>query len=155
MSNHTWKIDGSKEISSNLATVKWENNTFFTIYYKNEKFHGELVEEQLENRMIKVKINHRDFTISKDGPLDKLIEELGLNKVKIRKLNQLKSPMPGRIVGISMKVGQEIEIGSELLTLEAMKMENVLKSDGIGKVKTIEVKAGDVVDKGAVLATFE
>jgi acetyl/propionyl-CoA carboxylase alpha subunit len=122
---------------------------------KNEQFHGELMEEQLENKLIKVKINHREFTISKEGQLDALIEELGLNVVKVRKLKQLKSPMPGRIVTIAVQIGQEIEIGSELLTLEAMKMENVLKSDGIGKVKAIEIEAGDVVDKGSVLITFE
>ena len=46
-------------------------------------------------------------------------------------------------------------MGSELLTLEAMKMENVLKSEGIGTVKSIDVQAGDVVDKGAVLISFE
>ncbi len=155
MSNHSWKIDGIKEVSNKQATVVWENDRFFTIHLKNEQFHGELMEEQLENKLIKIKINHREFTISKEGQLDALIEELGLNVVKVRKLKQLKSPMPGRIVTIAVQIGQEIEIGSELLTLEAMKMENVLKSDGIGKVKTIEMEAGDVVDKGSVLITFE
>lgn len=155
MSNHSWKIDGEKEISIKQATVIWENDRFFSVNHKNQVFHGELMEEQLENRLIKIKINHREFVISKDGPLDALIEELGLNKVKVRKLKQLKSPMPGRIVSIAVQLGDEVNLGSELLTLEAMKMENVLKSDGIGTVKSIEIEAGDVVDKGFVLITFE
>ncbi|MES2589809.1 MAG: acetyl-CoA carboxylase biotin carboxyl carrier protein subunit [Bacteroidota bacterium] len=155
MSNHSWKIDGNKELSNMQATVVWETDRFFTIQHKNQHFHGELIEEQLENRLIKVKINHREFTVSKDGPLDALIEELGLNVVKVRKLKQLKSPMPGRIVAIAVEIGQEIELGTELLTLEAMKMENVLKSEGIGKVKSIDIIAGDVVDKGSVLISFE
>jgi acetyl/propionyl-CoA carboxylase alpha subunit len=155
MSNNSWKIDGVKETSSNRATLSWEDDRFFSINFKNNLFHGELMEEQLENRMIKVKINHREFIISKEGSLDKLIEELGLNKVKVRKLNQLKSPMPGRIVAIAVQIGDEVELGSELLTLEAMKMENVLKSDGVGIVKNIEIRANDVVDKGSVLMTFE
>jgi pyruvate carboxylase len=63
--------------------------------------------------------------------------------------------MPGRIVGIDVKVGDAVEVGNPLLTLEAMKMENVLKSEGVGIVKSIEIQAGDVVDKGAVLICFE
>ena len=155
MSNHSWKLDGENVVSNHQATVVWEDDRFFKIQHKNQTFHGELVEEQLENRMIRLKINHREFVVSKEGPLDKLIEELGLNKVKVRKLKQLKSPMPGRIVSLAIQVGDEVEVGSELLTLEAMKMENVLKSEGIGTVKSIDVQAGDVVDKGAVLISFE
>lgn len=155
MSHQSWKIDGKNEISSNQATVVWENDYFFTIQHKGQVFYGELMDEQLENRMIKVKINHREFLIAKEGPLDQLIEEMGLNKVKVRKLHQLKSPMPGRIVTVAVEIGQEVQPGTELLTLEAMKMENVLKSEGIGVVKTIEARANDVVDKGAVLITFE
>ncbi len=155
MSNHSWKIDGEKEISNKQASVVWENDCFFTINFKNQQFHGEVMEEQLENRSLKIKVNHREFLISKEGPLDKLIEELGLNKVKLRKLKQLKSPMPGRIVSVAVNIGQEVELGQELLTLEAMKMENVLKSDGVGIVKSIDISPSDVVDKGAVLITFE
>lgn len=155
MSNHIWKIDGQKVNSNHQATVVWEDDTFFKIHYKNEIFHGELLEEQLENRLIKVKVNHREFVVTKEGSLDQLIEDLGLNKVKIRKLNQLKSPMPGRIVSIAVQEGDSVEPGSVLLTLEAMKMENLIKSDGVGVVKSILVQADNVVDKGAVLITFE
>ena len=155
MSNNSWKLDGEKVVSNHQATVSWEDDRFFTIHHKNEIFHGELMDEQLENRTIRLKINHREFIVSKEGSLDKLIEELGLNKVKVRKLKQLKSPMPGRIVSVAVKIGDEVEVGAELLTLEAMKMENVLKSEGIGVVKSIEIQANDVVDKGAVLISFE
>jgi biotin carboxyl carrier protein len=113
------------------------------------------MEENLEDRKLKLKINHREFLVSKDGPLDQLISELGLDKIKVRKLQQLKSPMPGRIVSIDVQVGDEVQVGDALLTLEAMKMENVLKSEGVGVVKSIEIQAQDVVDKGAILISFE
>ena len=63
--------------------------------------------------------------------------------------------MPGRIVSVAVQVGDEVGVGQELLTLEAMKMENVLKSEGVGTVKSIAIAANDVVDKGAVLISFE
>jgi biotin carboxyl carrier protein len=63
--------------------------------------------------------------------------------------------MPGRILQLFVQVGQEVQMGDSILSLEAMKMENVLKSDGIGIVKNIHVDLGNVVDKGAVLIEFE
>lgn len=155
MKNQDWKLDGEDVLVSHQSEIVWEDDRFFTMTYKGKNFHGEIMEENLENRMLKVKINHSEYLISKKGPLDELIAQLGLDKVKIRKLSQLKSPMPGRIVAISIAVGDEIEVGDSLLTLEAMKMENVLKSEGVGIVKSIEVKTDQVVDKGAVLVTFE
>lgn len=155
MANQNWKLDNAKVVVNHQGNVTWENDRFFKIEFKGQVFHGELMEEALENRKLKVKINHREFVISKDGPLDQLISELGLDKVKVRKLQQLRSPMPGRIVSIAVNVGDEVNVGDPLLTLEAMKMENVLKSEGVGKVKSIDAAAHDVVDKGAVLISFE
>ena len=63
--------------------------------------------------------------------------------------------MPGRIVNIAVEIGQELNVGDEILSLEAMKMENVLKAEGVGKVKSICFANDDVVDKGAVLIEFE
>lgn len=155
MANQNWKVDGDKVVVNHQSNVIWENDRFFSVNHKGTVFHGEVMEENLEDRKLKLKINHREFLISKDGPLDQLISELGLDKVKVRKLQQLKSPMPGRIVSIDVKVGDEVQVGDALLTLEAMKMENVLKSEGVGIVKSIEIQAQDVVDKGAVLISFE
>jgi len=78
-----------------------------------------------------------------------------LDVPKIKKLKELHAPMPGRIVQISVTVGQELAVGDEILSLEAMKMENVLKADGIGTVKAILIEANQVVDKGDVLIEFE
>lgn len=155
MENNKWKIDGKSEIISSNATVKWTDDTFFKIHYQGKTYLGEILEEKLEEQTLKLKVNHREFTVYKEGPLDQLIEELGLNKPKIKKLQVLKSPMPGRVVSISVEIGQSVEVGEALLTLEAMKMENVLKSEGIGIVKSIEVSPEQVVEKGATLITFE
>lgn len=152
---NNWKIDGVRTQISSEATLEWEDNTFFKLHHQGQTFLGEILEEKLEERSIRLKINHREFTVYKERGLDQLIEELGLNKPKIRKLQVLKSPMPGRVVSISVEVGQEVEVGMPLLTLEAMKMENVLKSEGVGKVKSIDVSADTVVEKGAVLISFE
>jgi biotin carboxyl carrier protein len=78
-----------------------------------------------------------------------------MDKPKIKRIKELQAPMPGRILQLFVEVGQEVQMGDSILSLEAMKMENVLKSDGIGIVKNIHVYLGNVVDKGAVLIEFE
>ncbi len=155
MSTHIWKVDGKVVTPSKGPEIKWEDNRFFTLEWNGKKYLGEVTEEKMEQGYIRVKINHREFLLEKEGKLDTLIKELGLDKEKIKKLKQLKSPMPGRVIGILVKPGDSIVVGDELLTLEAMKMENVLKSDGEGVVKSIDVILQDVVEKGKVLITFE
>ncbi len=80
---------------------------------------------------------------------------MGLDKKKVKKLKELSSPMPGRVLKIMVKLGDQINIGDSLLSLEAMKMENILKSDGEGIVKEIFINEEQVVDKGEVLIEFE
>jgi biotin carboxyl carrier protein len=155
MANRTWNFDGKEVIGSEGAVVQWDDHRFFKLTYKGQSFHGEILEDGSENNELKIKVNHRVFSVKKKGELDELIAALGLDIPKVRKLKELQAPMPGRIVQITVEVGQELTIGDEILSLEAMKMENVLKAEGIGKVKAILVKPNQVVDKGSVLIEFE
>lgn len=155
MANRNWTFDGKELIGTEGAVIKWDDHRFFTLTYKGQKFFGELLEDRSEDNALKIKINHRVFDVRKKGELDDLISAMGLDIPKVRKLKELQAPMPGRIVQIAVNVGQELTIGDDILSLEAMKMENVLKAEGIGKVKSILVKGNQVVEKGTVLIEFE
>lgn len=155
MVNQNWNIDGSKVSAKHGAKVVWEDQRFFSLHFNGTSFHGEVMEERLEDNTLKLKINHRVFDIKKDGALDELISAMGLDKPKVRKLRELSAPMPGRIVNIAVEVGQALDVGDPILSLEAMKMENVLKAEGIGTVKTICINPDQVVEKGVVLIEFE
>jgi biotin carboxyl carrier protein len=150
-----WMFDEKETVGIDGSVIQWEDDRFFTLTYKGQVFHGELIENRTEENRIKVKINHRVFNIRKSGPLDELISSMGLDVPKVKKLKELQSPMPGRVVMIHVSVGQELQVGDEILSLEAMKMENSLKAEGIGKVKAILVESGQVVEKGVVLIEFE
>lgn len=63
----------------------------------------------------------------------------------------VKAPMPGLVVAVPAKPGQEVKIGQGLIILEAMKMENELRAPRAGRVKAIRVSPGQVVDKDQVL----
>jgi len=63
----------------------------------------------------------------------------------------LKSPLPGVILDLYVKVGDVVKNGQKVLLLEAMKMENNIDSDRDGAVLEIKVAKGDSVNEGDVL----
>ncbi|WP_048148455.1 acetyl-CoA carboxylase biotin carboxyl carrier protein subunit [Palaeococcus ferrophilus] len=65
--------------------------------------------------------------------------------------NAVTAPMPGKILRILVKEGEEVKTGQGLLVLEAMKMENEIPSPMDGVVKAIHVREGETVDTGQLL----
>ena len=63
--------------------------------------------------------------------------------------------IPGTVLDIYIKAGNEVKKGEVLMILDAMKMQNKLKCPMDGKVKLITVKKGDKVSKGTVLLELE
>lgn len=106
----------------------------------------------------------RTYTLKIDGEiketvlltdLDLLIEKMGLNSAQSKKLSVLHAPMPGLVTGIKITSGQEVEKGTPLIILEAMKMENVIVAPHQAVIKNVKVNVGQAVDKGAALIEFD
>ena len=68
--------------------------------------------------------------------------------------NPVKAPLPGTISSISVKVGDQVNVGDTVLVLEAMKMQNNIEAEYGGTVTSIVVNPGDSVMEGAVLLTL-
>ncbi|MFN3657747.1 MAG: acetyl-CoA carboxylase biotin carboxylase subunit [Pseudolabrys sp.] len=68
---------------------------------------------------------------------------------------QVLCPMPGLVVSIAVKQGQEVKAGETVAVVEAMKMENVLRAEIDGTVKKIHAKPGDSLAVDAVILEFE
>jgi propionyl-CoA carboxylase alpha chain len=64
------------------------------------------------------------------------------------------SPMPGLVVSMDVKVGDEVKEGQVICVIEAMKMQNILRAERDGVVKSVGAKAGDSVAADDVLAEF-
>jgi len=67
---------------------------------------------------------------------------------------QILCPMPGLVVSIAVKEGQEVKAGETVAVVEAMKMENVLRAEIDGTVKKINAKPGDSLAVDAVIMEF-
>ena len=65
------------------------------------------------------------------------------------------SPMPGKVVTVSVAIGDEVTKGQALMTLEAMKMEHALIASFDGVVEALSVSAGDQVSEGVTLARLK
>jgi biotin carboxyl carrier protein len=74
---------------------------------------------------------------------------------KIADPRKILSFIPGTVLEILIKPGQNVKKGDDLMILDAMKMQNKLKCSIDGKIKLISVKKGDKVSKGAVLLEME
>jgi len=64
-------------------------------------------------------------------------------------------PMPGLIVKVDVAVGDEVQEGQALCTVEAMKMENILRAEKKGVVTKINANAGDSLAVDDVIMEFE
>jgi propionyl-CoA carboxylase alpha chain len=75
-------------------------------------------------------------------------------KVAANSGKQVQCPMPGLVVSIAVKEGQEVKAGDTVAVVEAMKMENVLRAEIDGTVKKIHAKPGDSLAVDAVILEF-
>lgn len=86
--------------------------------------------------------------VRKEMPLPKRSES------KIRKsigAMPVKAPLPGNILHVMVKEGDEVKKGDTLLIYEAMKMENSVLAEKDGKVVSLHVQQGDSVLEGDTL----
>jgi len=80
---------------------------------------------------------------------------LMLEKVAPDTSKMLLCPMPGLIVKLDVAVGDEVQEGQALCTVEAMKMENILRAERKGVVSKINAEAGASLAVDDVILEFE
>jgi biotin carboxyl carrier protein len=68
-----------------------------------------------------------------------------------RSRGELHAPMPGLVVEVLARVGDEVDAGRPLIVVEAMKMQNAFVAPLSGRVTRIEVKPGMPVESGQLL----
>lgn len=68
---------------------------------------------------------------------------------------QVKAPLPGTVISVSVKPGDTVKASDTVVILEAMKMENAIHAGVDGKVGSVLVNAGDAVLEGTPLITIE
>jgi biotin carboxyl carrier protein len=67
----------------------------------------------------------------------------------------INAPMPGLVKAVLVEPGEEANVGTRLVVLEAMKMENDITAPRAGRVTRVHVEAGTIVEAGKPLVTLE
>ena len=122
---------------------------------KNDRsFSVEVLSVETETKTVRLKINGHIHAVQVKDRFDLLLEKMGMSNAAVGKVNNIKAPMPGLIVGINIQPGDVVAKGDTILILEAMKMENAIKAPGDGTVKSVNIQQGNRVEKGQVLVEF-
>ncbi len=142
------------EIISQLDVLEVGTNKFHLLK-DGKSFHFEILERKFTSKEYRIKVNGSEYELSIRTPLLHLIDAMGFASNGSKSVALIEAPMPGLILEIPVKEGQEIKENDTLVILEAMKMENSITSPRDGIIKEVSVKVGDAVDKKQVLITFE
>ena len=96
-----------------------------------------------------------DLQVHVRTPRQAALAEHMIEKVPPDTSKMLLCPMPGLIVKVDVEVGQEVQEGQALCTVEAMKMENILRAERKGTVSKINASAGDSLAVDDIIIEFE
>ena len=125
------------------------------VILNNKSTITETIATDFNCKSYQVKVNNNTYNVKITNDLDALIKDMGFEVGASKLVNEIKAPMPGLLLDIMVKKGQEVKIDDALLILEAMKMENVITSPRDGIIKNISVIKGNAVDKNELLIEFE
>lgn len=146
---HEFFIDGKKS----TLEVEQVGPKSYKVFSDNKIFEAQLIERS--ESKLELLLQGENVSISISSHMDQVLEKLGMNSSSAQSIKEIKAPMPGTILSIEAKEGDEVAKGETLLILEAMKMENAIKCPGKERVQSILVKPGDNVEKNQSLITFE
>ncbi len=154
------KVNNSSEFNFNpdqlnKLNVVQATKPIYHILDKNKSMVAEVIHKDFDSKSYTIRINSNNYTVKIENQLDQLIKELGFSVGSSKKLNDIKAPMPGIIIGIEIKTGDQIKEGDTLLILEAMKMENAIICPKDATIKSVLVKTGDTVEKNKLLIELE
>jgi biotin carboxyl carrier protein len=152
--NASHQFEITKEHAEALDCIETSDNTFH-ILQENSSVHASILKSDFNKKRYTVKVNNNSYEVAISDALDQQIEALGFEVGASKKVNDIKAPMPGLILEIQVKEGQDVKQDDTLLILEAMKMENVIHSPREGIIKSINVNQGETVDKDTLLIEFE
>lgn len=125
------------------------------VLLRNKSYSAEVVKVDYKGKEAEIKINGFLYHVSLKDEKDALSKSLGIELNKSQSVSNLKAPMPGLVLEISVKAGDKVNKGDCLLVLEAMKMENLIKSPLNATIKSIEINTGDKVEKNQLLIQFD
>lgn len=137
---------------------------------KNYKFkiHGNMYEVEvldIEGNMARIEVNGTLYEVEMQKELPKSKAVPAAPRPRVAQLKEpvspattgsgksidVKAPLPGVIIQVLSKPGDDVTKGQTLCTLETMKMENAIKADKAGRITAVKINPGQSVLQDEVL----
>lgn len=134
--------------------LEWISDRKIHLIHKHQSLEAELVSLDKETKTLQIRLGGKTATLQLKDRFDLLLEKMGMNNLDSGAAKDIKAPMPGLILELKVKAGDEVKKGDVVLILEAMKMENIIKAPGDGIIKSIKVNLKQSVEKNQVLIQF-
>jgi 3-methylcrotonyl-CoA carboxylase alpha subunit len=167
-SNQAWRLNAkaSQKIIFFHGKIKHEltveyEQAEYKIIYENNIY--EIKSASINQEHLKVAINNQEYhrtiifqknriwLLSDNNDLLFTLPEPGQSTSNVQNENTLQAPMPGKIIQVLIKDGDNVTADQPLMILEAMKMEHTLRAPHDGKIKTINFQISDQVQEGDVV----
>ena len=145
------KFRGKINNDSFNFVIKSENNDNYHIVKDGVEYDIDIISVNTEAKSIQTLINGKSFEITLEDEFDAIVNKLGFRNKAKNTEKIVKAHMPGLIINIHVKNGDTVLKGQKLLTLEAMKMENIIKATDTITIKEVKVKKGNTVEKNDIL----
>jgi biotin carboxyl carrier protein len=145
------KFRGKINNDSFNFVIESENNDNYRIVKDGVEYDIDIISVNTETKSIQTLINGKSFEITLEDEFDAIVNKLGFKNKAKNTEKIVKAHMPGLIINIHVKNGDTVLKGQKLLTLEAMKMENIIKATDTITIKEVKVKKGNTVEKNDIL----
>lgn len=159
LQNTSYSVEKSKDqtlVNQNLLEwdIKWIDEKTVHLIKGNQSIDAELLGLDFETKTIQIRLGYKTATLQLKDRFDLLLDRMGMNSAGTGNVKDIKAPMPGLILDLKVKPGDQVKKGDVVLILEAMKMENIIKAPGDGTVKDVKVSLKQSVEKNQVLIQF-
>ncbi len=136
----------------------------YKLIINNERYEAKIME--YSGSHAKININGTEYVIQIEDDAQSTIPKLtrpekasamapSFTKGSDVNSGEVRSPLPGVIVSISVKEGDKVKKGQQIISLEAMKMESEIAAPTDGKISKIHVREKNPVQEGDLLITIE
>ena len=143
-------INGSRE-TADIDLVKIDEGLFHLIL-ENKSY---LISVSNTNIYFRATVGGEEYNVEIEDNISRLKSKYGETEEDVKSLGKVYSPMPGLVANIYVSVGDDVQLNTPLLILEAMKMENEIKSPTNGKITDISVTSGQNISTETLLMTIE
>lgn len=132
-----------------------KSQKLFNLLRDHRSVNAVLIEANTSAKKQTIEIEGENFEVLIKDELDQMLDKMGFSAVATKQQKEIKAPMPGLVLEISVSEGQQVKEGDKILILVAMKMENSLMINADSTIRRIAVNAGEAVEKGQLLIELE